>query len=71
MKQVRHMYEKHGITKILILNGHGGNVLPVKGVIQQWQLHLTSVYGNPINNTAKPIDSSIFPGWGPWGSPAG
>tara|TARA_Y100000590_G_scaffold254994_1_gene286302 strand:- start:8008 stop:8784 length:777 start_codon:yes stop_codon:yes gene_type:complete len=48
---------RHGITKILILNGHGGNVLPVKGVIQQWQLHLTSVYGNPINNTAKPIDS--------------
>ena len=39
---------RHGIKRILILNGHGGNVKPVLGVIEQWRLHLTSVYGNPL-----------------------
>ncbi len=40
---------RHGIRNVLILNGHGGNVAPVEGVIQQWRLHLTSVYGNPLS----------------------
>jgi creatinine amidohydrolase len=31
---------RHGIRKILILNGHGGNVAPVQGVLEQWQLNL-------------------------------
>ena len=31
---------RHGIKKILILNGHGGNVAPVQGVLEQWQLNL-------------------------------
>ena len=39
---------RHGIGRVLILNGHGGNVKPVEGVIEQWRLHLTSVYGTPI-----------------------
>ncbi len=49
---------RHGITRILILNGHGGNVNPVNGVIGQWRLHLTAVYGNPIPaNAAEEIHS--------------
>ena len=39
---------RHGIRNVLILNGHGGNVAPVEGVIQQWRLHLTSTFGNPL-----------------------
>ncbi len=39
---------RHGISRVLILNGHGGNVKPVEGVIEQWRLHLTSVYGAPM-----------------------
>ena len=51
---------RHGITKVLILNGHGGNVAPVKGVIEQWKLHLTSVYGNPISsNISQNIETHI------------
>ena len=41
---------RHGIKKVLILNGHGGNVEPVKSVIQQWQLHLTKSYGSPLSS---------------------
>lgn len=49
---------RHGIKRILILNGHGGNVEPVKGVLQQWQLHLTSVYGNQLEDEKiKEIDT--------------
>lgn len=40
---------RHGIRNVLILNGHGGNVAPVEGVIQQWRLHLTSTFGNPLS----------------------
>ena len=49
---------RHGIKKILILNGHGGNEEPVRGVLQQWQLHLTSVYGNQLEDEKiKEIDT--------------
>ncbi len=30
---------RHGVQKILVLNGHGGNVAPVKGIIDQWRLY--------------------------------
>lgn len=43
---------RHGISRVLILNGHGGNVKPVEGVIEQWRLQLTSVYGAPIPGDA-------------------
>ena len=43
---------RHGIGRVLILNGHGGNVKPVQGVIDQWRMHLTSVYGSPISGDA-------------------
>ena len=51
-------FVRHGITRILILNGHGGNVDPIKGVLQQWQLHLTSVYGKQLDDgKIKEIDT--------------
>lgn len=28
---------RHGIKRVLILNGHGGNQSPVYGILQQWQ----------------------------------
>lgn len=31
---------RHGIDKVLVLNGHGGNVAPVAGAIDQWKLQL-------------------------------
>lgn len=43
---------RHGIRRVLILNGHGGNVRPVEGVIDQWRMHLTSVYGAPVSDDA-------------------
>jgi creatinine amidohydrolase len=47
---------RHGIRNVLILNGHGGNVAPVEGVIQQWRLHLTSTYGHPLStDTAEAV----------------
>jgi hypothetical protein len=30
---------RHGLRKVLILNGHAGNVAPVQGVLRQWQLY--------------------------------
>ena len=30
---------RHGVKNVLILNGHGGNVAPVNGIIGQWQLY--------------------------------
>jgi creatinine amidohydrolase len=30
---------RHGVKNVLILNGHGGNVAPVKGIIGQWVLY--------------------------------
>lgn len=34
---------RHGIRKVLILNGHGGNEAPVEGVKPQWDLYFNSV----------------------------
>jgi creatinine amidohydrolase len=31
---------RHGVTKVLLLNGHGGNVAPVAGVMEQWRTRL-------------------------------
>ena len=33
---------RHGIKNVLILNGHGGNEMPVYGMIRQWQLFFQS-----------------------------
>ncbi|MCS7223635.1 MAG: creatininase family protein [Armatimonadetes bacterium] len=30
---------RHGIKKVVILNGHAGNVRPVQGVLDQWNLY--------------------------------
>jgi len=35
---------RHGIGKVLILNGHGGNVAPVQGAIDQWRRYLRRQY---------------------------
>ncbi len=40
---------RHGIKKILLLNGHGGNVSPIEGVYEQWKLHLIATQNNSIN----------------------
>ncbi len=37
---------RHGIRKVLILNGHGGNRRPVYGVIGQWQGYLKREHGD-------------------------
>lgn len=36
---------RHGIKKVLILNGHGGNRRPVYGVMSQWQMYLKREHG--------------------------
>ena len=46
-------FVRHGIAKVLILNGHGGNILPVEGVIGQWRLNLVAKYGAPIATEVK------------------
>lgn len=40
---------RHGIKKVLLLNGHGGNIGPVNSTIDQWQLYLTQMLGNPLS----------------------
>ena len=41
---------RHGIKKILILNGHGGNITPVNGIIEQWQLNLYATQNTTIQS---------------------
>jgi len=33
---------RHGVKNVLIFNGHGGNSLPVMGVMDQWRYYLKS-----------------------------
>jgi creatinine amidohydrolase len=33
---------RHGVKNVLIFNGHGGNSLPVMGVMDQWRYYLRS-----------------------------
>ena len=33
---------RHGVKNVLIFNGHGGNTLPVMGVMDQWRYYLKS-----------------------------
>ncbi|MBM3934981.1 MAG: creatininase family protein [SAR202 cluster bacterium] len=40
---------RHGIKKVQILNGHGGNKRPVYGVIGQWQQKLHHMYGKDVD----------------------
>ena len=37
---------RHGIDKVLILNGHGGNRRPIYGVIGQWQMYFKRERGD-------------------------
>ena len=41
---------RHGIKKVLILNGHGGNIAPVNGIIEQWQLNLYATQNESIKS---------------------
>jgi creatinine amidohydrolase len=34
---------RHGVKNILVFNGHGGNTLPVMGVMDQWRYSLQSI----------------------------
>lgn len=36
---------RHGVRKVLVLNGHGGNVRSLRSAMQQWRLYFLSVYG--------------------------
>ncbi|MCS6860823.1 MAG: creatininase family protein [Abditibacteriales bacterium] len=35
---------RHGLKNVLILNGHGGNVAPVNGVLNQWKRYFAAMY---------------------------
>lgn len=35
---------RHGVTKVLLLNGHGGNVAPAEGVMEQWRYKLQAAF---------------------------
>ena len=49
---------RHGIKKILILNGHGGNVLPIEGAIRQWKLYFDNTQG-----VEQPVDLRFCSYW--------
>ena len=35
---------RHGVKNVLILNGHGGNEMPMYGILRQWQLYFRSLH---------------------------
>ena len=37
---------RHGIRKVLILNGHGGNRRPIYGIMSQWQMYFKREHGD-------------------------
>ena len=45
---------RHGVRKVLVLNGHGGNVKPMEGSLRHWQLYFLSMYG-ALPSTAAEI----------------
>ena len=54
---------RHGINKVLVLNGHGGNRTADR-VIRQWQLHLEHTAGTQASvNDSKPIDLRFLSYW--------
>ena len=46
-------FVRHGIGRVLILNGHAGNVSPVEGVLDQWRFNLLRSYGRPLDSHVK------------------
>ncbi len=67
---------RHGITKVLILNGHAGNIRPVQGVIDQWNLYLAREHPGskvafqsywdliPQDRALSVLESGLYPGHG-------
>ena len=41
---------RHGATKVLVVNGHGGNVALLNGAHDQWRFHLARVFGAPLTD---------------------
>ncbi len=37
-------FVRHGVKNVLILNGHGGNVAPVNGIINQWKRYFAAMH---------------------------
>ena len=42
---------RHGVKKVLLLNGHGGNRLALDAALLQWRLQLVRTYGTPLTDT--------------------
>ena len=36
---------RHGVRKVLVVNGHGGNVKSLESAMQQWKLYFLGTYG--------------------------
>jgi creatinine amidohydrolase len=63
---------RHGVKNVLILNGHGGNEAPMKGILRQWQLYFASTapevnvqfhsYWNLSREVAEPHCTGRVPG---------
>ena len=41
---------RHGVKKVLLLNGHGGNRLALDAALLQWRLQLVRTYGTPLTD---------------------
>jgi creatinine amidohydrolase len=37
-------FVRHGVKNVLVLNGHGGNVAPVNGIINQWKRYFAAMH---------------------------
>ena len=40
---------RHGIKRVLILNGHGGNRRPIYGIINQWEKYFAREHGDEVD----------------------
>ena len=45
---------RHDIKKILILNGHGGNVAPIESTLEQWRLYFKKTQSDHESNGSIP-----------------
>ena len=51
---------RHGVIKILLLNGHGGNISPINGIFEQWKLNLIATQNTSVELINKKVINNHY-----------